>query len=247
MIARISAVVGAFRPEEPELSASEIARRVGLPKASIARIVRDLVDFDFLERTPNGYRVGIKCFELGQLAQKPKDLRRMALATMADLRQATGLTVQLGVLDGSDVVYIEILRGKHADLVIPSRVGGRVASYATAGGKALLAFSGDAVLERALAGGMRKIGPNTLATEDALRAELTTVRDQGIAYEQEESSAGLACAASPLLRADSSPIAAISITAPVGTIDMRLVGPAVQAATLGLNRQLRASTFLGQL
>ena len=149
MIARISAVVGAFRPEEPELSASEIARRVGLPKASIARIVRDLVDFDFLERTPGGYRVGIKCFELGQLAQKPKDLRRMALATMADLRQATGLTVQLGVLDGSDVVYIEILRGKHADLVIPSRVGGRVASYATAGGKALLAFSGDAVLERA--------------------------------------------------------------------------------------------------
>ena len=247
MIARFSAVVGAFRPEEPELSASEIARRVGLPKASTARIVRDLADFDFLERTPGGYRVGIKCFELGQLAQKPKDLRRMALATMADLRQATGLTVQLGVLDGSDVVYIEILRGKHADLVIPSRVGGRVPSYATAGGKALLAFSGEAVVERALAGGLRKIGPNTLATEEALRAQLATVRDQGIAYEQEESSAGLACAASPLLRGDSSPIAAISITAPVGTIDMRLVGPAVQAATLGLNRQLRASTFLGQL
>jgi DNA-binding IclR family transcriptional regulator len=247
MISRISAVVGAFRPEEPVLSASEIARRVGVPKASTARIVRDLVEYDFLERTPGGYRVGIKCFELGQLAQKPKDLRRMALATMADLRQATGLTVQLGVLDGADVVYIEILRGKHADLVIPSRVGGRVAAYATAGGKALLAFSGEAVVQRAVVGGMRKIGPNTLASEESLRTQLATVRDQGIAYEQEESSAGLACAASPILRGDSSPVAAISITAPVGTMDMRLVGPAVQTATLGLNRQLRASTVLNQI
>lgn len=238
MLDRASLILETFSLEEPNLSGAEISRRTGLSKATTARILNDLARLDFLQRVPDGFQIGIRCFELGELAQQPKGLRRLALATMSDLRQATGLTVQLGVLDGPEVVYIEILRGKYRELAIPSRVGGRVASYATAGGKALLAFSPVATRQAVLTGPMAQIGPNTVTSEAALRSELEKARKEGIAYEREESSAGLACAASPILRRDGTALAAISITAPIGAVDMRMVGPAVHAATLGLNRQV---------
>jgi DNA-binding IclR family transcriptional regulator len=241
MIERVSMILDVFSPEEPVLTGGEIARRAGLSRATTARILSELAKHDFIDRVQSGYQIGIRCFELGQMAQQPKDLRRLALATMFDLRRATGLTVQLGVLEGNDVVYIEILRGQYRDLTIPSRVGGRVPSYATAGGKALLAHSPDQLVEDLLDGQLEKIGPNTITDPQELRAELDLARREGIAYEREESHAGLACAASPILRGDGTAVAAISITAPVGVVEMRLVGPAVHAATLGLNRQLAAA------
>lgn len=247
MIERVSMILDVFSPEEPVLTGGEIARRAGLSRATVARILSELAKHDFVDRVQSGYQIGIRCFELGQMAQQPKDLRRLALATMFDLRQATGLTVQLGVLEGNDVIYIEILRGQYRDLTIPSRVGGRVPCYATAGGKALLAHSPDQVLEDLLNGQLEKIGPNTITDPQELRAELKLARREGIAYEREESHAGLACAASPILRGDGTAVAAISITAPVGVVEMRLVGPAVHAATLGLNRQTAAAPHWAEL
>ncbi|MGA5261834.1 hypothetical protein ACPCI0_16430 [Streptomyces griseoincarnatus] len=67
------------------------------PCSVTSRIVADLIAEDFLERADQGVRVGIRLFELGELAQRSQELRQLALGTMADLRQATGLTVQLGV------------------------------------------------------------------------------------------------------------------------------------------------------
>lgn len=238
MLDRASLIFDTFSLEEPTLTGAEIARRTGLSKATAARILNELARLDFLHKVNDGFQIGIRCFELGELAQHPKSLRRLTLATMNDLRQATGLTVQLGVLDGPEVVYIEILRGKYRDLTIPSRVGGRVASYATAGGKALLAFSPEPVKQAVLAGPLQKIGPNTVTTTAELQSELAKAVREGIAYESEESHAGLSCAASPILRRDGTALAAISITAPIGTVDMKMVGPAVYAATLGLNRQV---------
>lgn len=126
MIERVSLILDVFSPEEPVLTGGEIARRAGLSRATAARILSELAKHDFVDRVQSGYQIGIRCFELGQMAQQPKDLRRLALATMFDLRRATGLTVQLGVLEGNDVVYIEILRGQYRDLTIPP---GLVAVY----------------------------------------------------------------------------------------------------------------------
>ncbi|MGB9033799.1 MAG: IclR family transcriptional regulator [Paeniglutamicibacter sp.] len=247
MVDRIGVILETFNVDDPVLTGSEIARRTGLPKATVARILVDLDRHDFVAHTESGYQIGMKCFELGERAQQPKNLRRLALATMSDLRQATGLTVQLGVLDGLDVVYIEILRGKHRELRIPSRIGGRVPSYATAGGKALLAHSAAEVQELVLSSALTKIGPRTIVDPKELAAQLERTRRDGIAYEVEESHGGLSCAASPILRSDGTALAVISITAPVGSVDMRIVGPAVHAATLGLNRQVRATPYWASL
>lgn len=236
MIGRVSTILGTFTPERPVMTGGEIARLTHLSRATVARILKELVTQDLVERVDDGYCIGIRCFELGQLAQRPRDIRRLARASMLDLRQATGLTVQLVVLEGKEVVYVEILQGSRPDLAIPSRVGGRLPCYATAGGKAVLAHSSASLQESVLNGQLIQCGPQTITDPAMLRAELLRIQHSKIAYELNESSEGIACVASPILRSDGTPLAAISLTSHAGTVDMRSIGPAVLAATLGLSR-----------
>ncbi|MFI8595591.1 IclR family transcriptional regulator [Microbacterium sp. NPDC078428] len=249
MIARVSDVMAAFNADEPVLRVSEIARRTGLAKSVTSRIVADLLEVDFLEPAGKGVRVGIRMFELGELAQRSKELRQLALGAMADLRQATGLTVQLSVLKDTDQVYVEILRGRGgaAQLEIKSRIGGRVPAYATAGGKAVLAALPDDEIERVLSGPLEKLGPGTITDPVTLRRQIAQIRNDGVAYEIEESNPGVTCAAAAILRADRSPLAAISVTGPSAEINVKVFGIAVQTAALGLNRRIRASSAFSDL
>ena len=247
MIGRVSAVLGVFSAEQPVLSVSEITRRTGLAKSVTSRIIAELVGEDFLERTEGGVCVGIRMFELGELAQRSKELRKLALATMADLRQATGLTVQLSVLHGIENVYVEILRGRDAQLAIRSRVGGRVLAYATAGGKAVLAHSPDELIDQALSGELVSLGPATITDPAVLRRQFEQVRETGFAHESQESNPGVCCVACPILGPDGAPIAAISVTAPVGKVEVLQFAPAVRIAALGLNRRIRANTLFNAL
>lgn len=246
MVSRVARVLATFTAEEPTLRVTQIARRAGLAKSVTSRIVADLVDENFLERAQQGVRVGIRLFELGELAQRSKELRQLALSAMADLRQATGLTVQLSVLQGTDQVYVEILQGR-GQLAIRSRIGGRVPAYATAGGKAFLAHSPADVVERALAVEMTALGPCTITDPMALRRQIARVRTEGIAYERQESNVGIACAAAAILRADGSAIAAISVTGAADQHDMKRYGPAVHMAALGLNRRIRLNAMFATL
>lgn len=247
MIGRVAAVLRTFNGEQAALGVNEIARQTGLAKSVTSRIVSELVDEDFLERTEGGLRLGIRLFELGNLAQGSKELRQLALAAMVDLRQATGLTVQLSVLKGADQVYIEILRGTDPDMVIRSRVGGRVPAYATAGGKAVLAHASEELVARALPVVFEQLGPGTVPDEAALRRQLDRVRAVGFAHEVEESHPGVECVACPVLRADGRPVAAISLSGPAGRVDMLQLASAVQMAGLGLNRRVRANPAFGTL
>src|SRR5688572_31551870 len=90
-----------------EMGLSELARRTGLKKATVHRLATDLVAHRMLERGGYGYRLGLHLFELGQHVPASRRLRATALPFMADLLTATGEIVQLGVLDGTEVLYIE--------------------------------------------------------------------------------------------------------------------------------------------
>jgi IclR family acetate operon transcriptional repressor len=246
MIGRVSLILGSFGPEDEDLGISEIARRTGIAKATVSRIIRELIDYDFLEKRGTSVRLGLRVFELGSVTRRPKDLRRLALATMADLRQATGHTVHLAVREGREVVYIEILRGRDS-VQLPSRVGGRMPAHATGVGKALLAFADASVVKEVLADPLEQLGPRTFTSARDLRVELESVRTHGVAYEQEESAAGVCCAAAAIRRENGEPLAAISVSGPLGVVQLERVGPAVQAATMGLNRLIRNNTLLNKM
>ncbi|MFT4229846.1 MAG: IclR family transcriptional regulator [Microbacterium sp.] len=237
MISRVAAVLNAFGPRDQELGVSEIARRAGLAKSTVSRIVHELIEHQFLEPGEGGVRLGLRLFELGESATRPRDLRKLALASMSDLRNATSRTVHLAVLEGTEVVYIEILPARGTP-PLPSRVGGRMPAYATGVGKALLAWSDPAIVDEAIQHGLRQVGPGTITEPDRLRRELTRIRSAGIAYDREESGAGITCAATAVRRTDGQPLVALSAAGWSREFDMRRVGLAVQTAAQALTREI---------
>lgn len=245
VLERVSLILGAFRIEDRTLGVTELARRTGLAKSTVSRLTAELVRLQYLERHGAALRLGIALFELGQLAATPKELRRRAMAIMADLRNATGQTVHLAVLDGHEVVYIEILRGRGTPR-LPSRVGGRLPAHVTAVGKCMLAASPPSALEAVLARGLTRVGPATIIDEYTLRQQLAASAKKGLAYEENESARDSSCVASPVLDGGGAVVAALSLSGKVGELDIPRAAPAVRTAALVLGRQLPRFSVLDE-
>ena len=226
VLARIDSVVGAFDDEHSELSLHELTQRTELPKSTVHRLVEQLVRMGWLERGVEGYRIGMRLFEIGGLATRARRLVESAAPHLNALAASTGLAVQLGILDGTDVVYLE--RIATADFALPTREGGRQPAYCTALGKAMLAFDPVATAE-VLAQDLPQRTRRTLVSAEALRADLERTKVQGVAYDHQESYDGLACVAAPV-RGAGRAVAAVSVTGPVARIDLHAVAPLVQMA-----------------
>ena len=241
VLGRTMALLTAFRSGEEELTLAELARRAGIPKPTAHRLLAELATWNVVERTPGGHRLGMRLFELGQLAPRQRGLREAAAPFLADLFEATHETVHLAVPDGVDVVYVQKLPGRHGPR-IDSRIGGRMPAYCTGVGKALLAFGPPERLAEVLAAGLVRRTPRTVVAPGLLRRELDRVRACGVAEEHEESTVGIACTAAPVLDASGQAVAAISITGWANRMDTARLAPAVRTAALGLSRVLRSGT-----
>lgn len=228
------AVLGALTAEP--LTIRELARRTGLPVASVHRVVTRLVAWGALERTATGVRPGLKLFELGQLVPARGNLREIALPFMGDLYAATHEVVSLAVLDGTDTVWVEQLAGRLAPSV-PSRVGGRLPAHVTAAGKVLLAAAPEAA-EAACARGLERHGPGTVTDPERLHAELEEIRARGVAINREESRRGVLGVAAPVRR-DGVVVAALALAvARRSRSSPEAMAPAVRTAALSLGRAL---------
>jgi DNA-binding IclR family transcriptional regulator len=227
----------AFDPDHPELGVSELARRTGLAKSTVHRLAGELVRLRLLEPAGTRLRLGIRLFEIGQLVPRQRTLRDAALPFMEDLREATRNCVHLAVLEGVEVVYVEILkvRGTRS---LPSRVGGRLPAHATGVGKAILAFSPAETVTARIEAGLTRLSPHTLVVPGALARELHTIREEGVSYDRQESQIGTVCAAAPVFGPDGVVQAGLSVTGRAERLDVKRMAPAVRTAALALSRTL---------
>ncbi|KWW98969.1 Transcriptional regulator [Carbonactinospora thermoautotrophica] len=238
-VARVAALLGAFGVDDVALGVSELARRTGLPKSTVFRLVDSLTAHGLLARTGKRVRLGLRLFELGQLVPIQRGLREAALPFMTDLQEATRQVVHLAVLEGTEVVYLEILRSKDGP-ALPSRVGGRLPAHATGVGKAILAFSPPDVVEAVIAHGLTRVSRRTIVVPALLRRELETIRKEGVAFDREESGDGIVCAASPIFGSDDTVVGGLSISGWSNRMNLDRMAPAVRTAALALSRTLHA-------
>lgn len=236
---RVAAVLNAFHPDDDGLGAAELARRTGLPKSTVHRIAVGLVEAGLLERRGAQVRLGLKLFEIGQRVPRQRVLREAALPYMSDLREATRQTVHLAVLEGHEVVYVEILPSPGGP-DFPSRVGGRLPAQITGVGKAILAFSPPETIRAVLEHGLPRVSERSITAPGLLARELARIRREGVAFDREESGPGIVCAASPVLAPDGSALGALSVSGWSSRMRLRRVAPAVHTAALALSRALGA-------
>ncbi len=225
--------------DSPEpLSVRDLAERTGIPKSSVHRVVAELRAAGLLEAATSGVRLGMALFELGGTALQQNRLEAQARPFLEALFDRTGQLSQLGVLQGTDLLYLaRVGRGGHHRVASP--VGGRIPATCTASGKALLAFN-PATLELAISEGLAHRTRRSITDPEVIRAELAVTRATGIAFDYEEARMGLACAASPIVVGGRAR-AALSVTMPVDAFDAALIGPAVRRSAMSLSRALASS------
>ena len=105
-----------FRSREAEIGVSELARRLGLGKSTVHRLLTTLAGEGLIEQDPRtgGYRLGLVVFELGEAVKVHLDVHAAAGPVLASLREQTGESSQVGVLDGHEVVYVDRLESSQS-------------------------------------------------------------------------------------------------------------------------------------
>jgi DNA-binding IclR family transcriptional regulator len=173
---------------------SELARRLALPKSSIANICGALADAGFVRRVGTGFALGRRLAELGGAYLATVDQVQEFYEASRLLPTGSEETIQLAVLDGLEVIYLARHDGRQP-VRLTSGIGRRLPAFSTATGKVALASLDDAELERRLAGLTILPRPTRKAhgTIDELMADLVEIRRRGYAMDDEETVEGVVC------------------------------------------------------
>jgi IclR family transcriptional regulator, KDG regulon repressor len=198
---------------EGPMGITALAKRMHMPKSGVHRLLQVLRDSGWVRQTLTGeYECTMKLWELGQRLASKIDLRRAAMPAMRELAARTRETILLSVLDGSEVLYLEVL-----DSPQPVRVhtnpGDRAPASCMATGKALLAYAPASVIDSA-ARDLHTFTARTITTRAELDRELEGVRRRGFAVSHGEWNEGVKGIAAPLFDSSGQAVAAISIGAP---------------------------------
>ena len=237
---RAAAIFGAFDAGHRELTLAALVTRCGLPRSTTHRTAERMIRLGWLEKPGDRYRIGNRLFEIASLAPIRLELREAALPFLQDLHQATKITVQLGVLDGTQVLVVEKISG-HRAMPMLSQVGGMIPAYCSALGRAMLAYSEPPVIDAALAGPLHARTPRTLTSPVAIVRELTAVPERGWAIDREEGNIGVSCVAAPIFGPLGEVAAALSVTGPSQLVRADRIGPAVRMAAAAASRAYTTS------
>jgi DNA-binding IclR family transcriptional regulator len=235
-----------FTYDDPVLGVSELARRLGLGKSTVHRLLTTMAGEGFVQRTPDGrYRLGLRLYELGQLVVNSLGLREVAHPILENLRNETRETVHLAVLEGVDVVYVERFASP-STLRLFGRLGRRMPTHSTSSGKCLLAFSTPDMVEAVVAAGLSGLAPRTITSRNVLQRALEQVRRDGYACSSDESEPGVASVGAPVFGHDGSVIAAVSVAGPCSRLTQesipryaRLVRRAADGISSGMGHRQR--------
>ena len=221
-----ASILGAFGRRNTPLGIAEISGAVGIGRSKVHRLLDTLRFLGFVEQDQESrkYRLGLRVFELAAAAGSRFDLGPAARQALQELVWATEETVNVGVLQGTDVLYIDNVRG-FGPVRLEVDVGTRAPASATALGKAILAHETPERVERVLSEPLVALTRNSIVDPDRLREELRRTREQGYALDDEESYPGIRCVAVAVFDYTGCPAASIAVSGPAGRLPVsKLLG-----------------------
>jgi len=228
-----------FSREERELSGAELSRRLGLPRASVFRMLYTLEQGGFVERADDGvsYRLGLAVLRLGFELLAAMDLTEHGRPVIEALRDQCGYSAHIVVRDATQVVFVAKAAGRSA-LFQSIQVGARLPAHATVLGRLLMADLDAQALKTLYPDEpLQTFTPRTPTSRAQLKALIDEDRARGYGVSMGGFETGISTVAAPVINARGAVIAAISIAVPAQRID--------DAVLPGLVEQVRAAA--GQL
>lgn len=218
-------VMAAFDEDLPELGVSDIARRLGLSRTVVQRLVHTLEAHGFLEQdeASRRYRIGVQAFRTGNLFALGRRFEEAARPEMEALAGRTGFTAYLSVLRGDEMVMTAAVEGS-GPIRYYARVGQCLPLHSSATGKVALAHLGPARAGEFLARtGLRRITAQTVTDRRALLAQVAVVRARGYSVNWEENTPGVASVAAPVLDSRGALLAVVSVAFATSQAERRQV------------------------
>lgn len=216
VIERMMKLLDALAHYHDPVSLKQLALDTGLHPSTAHRILAAMAVAGFVERAdPGTYRLGIRLLELGNVVKSRINVRGAAMPHMQALHKRIGESVNLGVRQGDEIVYVERTSSGRSSVRVVHLVGARAPLHVTAVGKLYLAEDDRDVLRNyARRTGLPGATPTSITSLTALEKEIDRVRRHGVAYDNEEIEQGLRCVAAPVRDDSGEMIAGISISAP---------------------------------
>ncbi|MGH8801774.1 MAG: IclR family transcriptional regulator [Casimicrobiaceae bacterium] len=221
---------------------TEIAKDVDLPKSTLLRLIHVLIASGFLRRTAHGeYAVSLKMWQIGCNAFNAEAIRDEVLPLLRGLVERTGETAHYAAYEDGSSVYVEKVDGLHP-IRSYTAVGGRSPAYATATGKALLAWRDEREIAEVGRQAQRWTEATSAGADEVLRAAAET-RRQGYAINRGEWRAAVWGIAAPVFDLHGRAISAVGISGPRERVEPNVdaFADAVGAAARELSRRLGAS------
>lgn len=236
MIERLTRILESFDSGTARLTLEEVTIRSGLPRSTVHRILDQLVRLEWVDHVPFGYCLGSRALGLGGDVNRDR-IRETAAPHLHELAMQTGAVVHLEVLDGASTYCLDKIGGPRAARV-PTRVGGRVAAHATAGGKAMLAALDPEHVDSLCPARPAAFTPYTITDRVVLHQELNRIRKRrGVAFEREEANLGVVAVGAPL-RGANIPLASVSLAGDVGVVQLDWIAPLVGSVAGRISRAL---------
>ncbi|WP_262270825.1 SMP-30/gluconolactonase/LRE family protein [Microvirga yunnanensis] len=188
----------------------------GMPKGTLHRTLQALVDERLLklDGRDQTYRLGSRLFQWAHRVWDDFDLRGAAEPELERLRDLTGETVRLGILDRDEILYID-QREAPQPVRLSNGVGSRAKPYASGLGKAILAHLSLEMRRRLLSEAeLQRLTPHTIADFHELVSQLDLTKARGYAVSIDEQNIGISSVAAPILDHEAKPLGAIGVIGP---------------------------------
>ncbi|MFC4248342.1 IclR family transcriptional regulator [Natribaculum luteum] len=193
---------------------SELTRETGYSKATVHAHLATLLENEFVVKRGKRYEISLKFVDFGEFAKNSVAIHDIAKQEVDKLAEQTGEVAQFMVEEHGRGVYLHKARGENA-IRTASYTGERKDLHCTALGKAILAqFPRERVEEIIDEHGMPAHTENTITTREELFDNLETIRQENVAYDDEEALSGLRCVAAPIVYKNGDIQGAISISGP---------------------------------
>lgn len=228
-------VLEAVAAEPRPLSLGEVSSRAGMDKSATHRMLATLVAAGYVrqEAGTRRYALSYRVVSLSRNLLADNEVVRLARETLERVAAETGEGIHLAVLDGTETVLVQRVKGSQL-VAVDFQVGDRSQLHCTSIGKALLAFQEQDAVEAVIAGGLVPRTANTITEPEAFRRELRLVRERGYAIDDREMYDNMRCIAAPVFERDVPVRMGISCSGPDGRFSLdyleSLRGPLLAAA-----------------
>ena len=221
------------------MTAVEVATALGLPRASVFRLLVTLQEKNWIYKERFTYSLGFKCFQLGATTGVGLEIRTHALPFLVSLRDKTQLNTQIAKLEDWRVVYLERVLGSNLPVSTPSRAGSILPAHCTALGKSLLAYRDlEQVTRWASQNPLERMTERTITAVPALIAEILETRARGYAVEYGEREEHIRCISAPVTDFSGQVVAAVSVSGTPDCFPAELVGSETSEAVQSTAEQI---------